>query len=482
MAELESSSGVGGRGRAKWVALLVTSLASFLTPFMLSATNVALPSMGAEFGLDTIALGWIQTSYLLSSAVVLIPIGRIADIHGRKGVFILGTAVYAISCMAMPFSTSGPVLIALRVVQGVGGAMIFGTSVAILTSVFPPGETGKALGINVATVYSAIALGPFLGGILTTHLGWRSIFFFSAAIGVAVLLLTIALLKGEWAEARGRKFDATGSVLYAMALASIMVGALALSGNIAAFPFGTPIQAAIFLGGGVLLFLFALWELRNPSPVLDIRLFRNNRVFALSNLAALISYAATYAVSFFLSLYLQTVKGLSPDVAGTVLLAQPIVQAVLSPAAGWLSDRASTRIVASLGIGIDAAGLFLLSTTEAGTELWFILMNLVILGAGFALFSSPNTNAIMTSVERQHYGTSSALVSTMRQLGQVLSMTIAMVIISTFIASGSLIPPLGGSFVRGMQVAFLIFGALCVVGMIASIVRGKGNMTAKPGK
>jgi len=482
MAELDRSSGASGKQRARWVALLVTSLASFLAPFMLSATNVALPSMGTEFGLDPIALGWIQTSYLLSSAVVLVPIGRIADIRGRKGVFLLGTAVYVIGCIAMPFSTSGFALIVMRVVQGVGGAMIFGTSVAILTSVFPPGETGKALGINVATVYSAIALGPFLGGILTSSLGWRCIFFFSAAIGVAVLLLSLAALKGEWAEARGRKFDMVGSVLYAIALASIMIGALALSGNIAAFPFGTPIQAGIFLGGGALLFVFALWELRNPSPVLDMRLFKNNRVFTLSNLAALISYAATYAVSFFLSLYLQTVKGFPPEVAGTVLLAQPIVQAVLSPAAGWLSDRASPRIVASLGIGIDAAGLFLLSTTETGTDLWFIIMNLVILGAGFALFSSPNMNAIMTSVERQHYGTSSALVSTMRQLGQVLSMTIAMIIISTFLAKTSQLPPTGDSFVQGMQVAFIIFGVLCVVGMLASMARGKGNRTMQPGK
>jgi EmrB/QacA subfamily drug resistance transporter len=480
MAEPSNPSGSHGMQKGTRVALLVTSLASFLTPFMLSATNVALPSIGEEFGMDPIALGWIQTSYLLSSAIVLVPIGRIADIRGRKAIFLLGTAIFAISCFVMPFSTSSYMLIAVRLVQGVGGAMIFGTSVAILTSVFPPGETGKALGINVATVYSAIALGPFLGGILTSNLGWRSIFFFSAVAGIVVFIMTVAFLKGEWAEAKGRKFDAVGSILYAISLASIMVGALALSGNIAAFPFGTPIQALIFIGGGFLLFIFALWELRSPSPVLDIRLFKNNRVFTLSNLAALISYAATYAVSFFLSLYLQTVKGLPPEVAGTVLLAQPIVQAAISPAAGWLSDRASPRIVASLGIGIDAIGLFLLSATNVETDLWFIIIDLVVLGAGFALFSSPNTNAIMTSVERQHYGTSSALVSTMRQLGQVLSMTIAMIIISTFIAGQ--VPPGEDSFVKGMQVAFLIFGALCIVGMIASAARGKGNMTVKPGK
>lgn len=481
MAGFENPRVTKGKDKTGQVALIVTCLASFLTPFMLSAINVALPSIGTEFGLDPIGLGWIQTSYLLASAVVLVPIGRIADIHGRKAVFLLGMVVYVVTCFAMPFSTSGLVFIAMRVVQGIGGAMIFGTSVAILTSVFPPGETGKALGINVATVYSAIAVGPFVGGILTSSLGWRSIFYLSAAIGVAVLVITIAALKGEWAEARGRRFDSIGSVLYGVALSSLMIGALALSGNIAGFPLGTPAQAAMFLGGGVLLVVFAAWELRSPSPVLEIRLFRNNRVFAFSNLAALISYSATYAVAFFMSLYLQTVKGFSPEAAGTVLLVQPLVQAALSPAAGWLSDRASCRTVASLGIGIDAAGLFLLSAVDAGTDLWFIVTNLVILGAGFALFSSPNTNAIMTSVERQHYGTSSALVSTMRQLGQVLSMTIAMIIISTFMG-GSVVTPPSDSFVRGMQVAFLIFGALCIAGTIASAARGKGNMTAKSGR
>lgn len=479
---MAGNPGAFGGGREKWAALLVTCLASFLTPFLLSATIVALPSIGTEFSLDPISLGWIQTSYLLSSAVVLVPLGRIADIRGRKKVFLLGTLIYAAGCFIMPFSLSGAGLIAVRVVQGIGGAMIFGTSVAILTSVFSPGETGKALGINVATVYSAIALGPFLGGILTATLGWRSIFFLSTAIAMAVLLITSVALKGEWAEARGKKFDAVGSILYGTALAAVMVGALALSGNISSLPLGAPLQAVIFIGGGLLLIIFGAWELRNPSPVLDIRLFSNNRIFAFSNLAALISYAATYAVSFFLSLYLQTIKGLTPDVAGTILLAQPIVQAALSPVAGWLSDRVSPRIVASLGIAMDAGGLFLLSTMEVATPLWFIVVTLVIMGAGFALFSSPNTNAIMTSVKREHYGTSSALVSTMRQLGQVLSMTIAMVIISMYAASSPQTPAGGEAFMQGMQMAFLIFGALCIGGVMASLARGKRNVNTKTGK
>lgn len=468
MAEARKPPGKLSKRREMWAALLVTSLTSFLTPFMISATNVALPSMGAEFGMDAVALGFIQISYLLSAAVVQVPIGRIADIRGRKSVFLLGTLIFTIGCISMPFSVGVSMLIATRVIQGIGGAMIAGTAVAILMSSFPLGETGKALGINAATVYAALSLGPPLGGILTTSFGWRSIFYLSAAAGVLVFLMTVASLKGEWAEARGQKFDMVGSALYGVALAAVMMGALALSGNIKGFPYGLPLQAAILIAGGALFFAFAVWELRSSSPVLDVRLFRNNRVFTLSNIAALISYSATYAGTFFLSIFLQTVRGLSPEVTGFILLAQPVVQAAISPLAGWLSDRASPRIVASVGIGIDCIGFILLSTTGVETELWLIITNLVIIGAGIALFASPNTNAVMTSVERQNYGTASAVISTMRMLGQVLSMTIAMVIIASF--AGSAQPD--GSFVVAMQVAFLVFGALCGAATAASAARG----------
>jgi len=357
--------------------------------------------------------------------------------------------------------------------------MIFGTSVAILTSVFPPGERGRALGINVATVYTGIALGPFLGGVLTQNFGWRSIFLVSVPLGLIAALLTFYWLKDEWADASGSKFDLAGSILYGVALTSIIWGSLSFSnsggGTTVA---GLPLQTLLALLGGLLcLSLFIAWELRVPSPVLDLRLFRYNRVFAFSNLAALINYSATYAISFFLSLYLQLVKGLDAQIAGTILVAQPVVQVLLSPAAGWLSDRIAPRLVASLGIGINAAGLVAFILIDRGTDILLIIAVLMVMGVGFALFSSPNTNAIMGSVERNVFGIASAMVSTMRLLGQVVSMAIAMVVLSIFVGTVVLSPANSEPFIAGLRAAFLIFSVLCVIGLFASLARGKSVRT-----
>jgi len=471
---------VGGGG-LKTTTLLVTTLASFLTPFMLAATVIALPSIGFEFTLDTVTLGWVQTSYLLSAVVFLVPFGRIADITGRKRVFLAGLVIFTVSSFALSLSYSIVSLLVLRVVQGFGGAMIFGTAVAILTSVFPPRERGKALGINVAAVYAAIALGPFLGGIMTQYFGWRSIFLLSAPIGVITLLLVLYKLKGEWADAAGSKFDLVGSVIYGVALTSIMWGSMSLTNSLnqggGFMVTGIPSLALLMLLGGILcLFLFVMWEFRVPSPVLDVRMFRHNTVFAFSNLAALINYSATYAISFFLSLYLQLVKGLDPQIAGTILVAQPVIQALLSPLAGWMSDRVSPRVVASLGIGINTAGLAAFAFIDRGTDIQLIIVNLVVMGIGFALFSSPNTNAIMCSVDTSCLGVGSAMVSTMRLLGQMVSMAIAMVVLSLFVGTAVLSSALTEPFIAGTRVAFLIFAVLCLIGVFASLARGKADV------
>ena len=328
--------------------LIAATLASFLTPFMGSATNVALPSIGHEFGMDAVLLSWVPTSYLLAAAIFLVPFGRLADIHGRKRVFTYGTALFTLGSLLTALAASAAMLLAARVVQGIGSSMIFGTGVAILTSVFEPGERGRVLGINVAAVYTGLSAGPFLGGLLTENLGWRSIFWLMVPLGLIVIAFVVWRLKGEWAEARGESFDLAGSVIYALALVALMYGFSRLPE---------------LLGGGLILLglaglaAFAAWELRARNPVLNIHLLVGNRTFALSNLAALLNYAANSATSFLLSLYLQYIQALTPQQAGVVLVAEPIVQATLSPLAGWLSDRIEPRLVASLGMGVTAAGL-----------------------------------------------------------------------------------------------------------------------------
>ncbi|GAH52610.1 unnamed protein product, partial [marine sediment metagenome] len=191
----------------KKTVLLIATTASFLTPFMGSSINIALPSIGREFAMDAILLSWVATSYLLAAAVALVPSGRIADIHGRKRIFTYGIWIYTIAAALSAISNSAVMLISFRILQGIGGAMIGVTAIAMLTSVFPVGERGKVLGINVAAVYLGLSLGPVLGGLLTQHFGWRSIFWASVPLGLIVIASIFWKLRGEWADAKGEKFD-----------------------------------------------------------------------------------------------------------------------------------------------------------------------------------------------------------------------------------------------------------------------------------
>jgi MFS family permease len=273
----------------KRTALLVAILASFLTPFMVSSVNVALPAMGGELGMNAVLLSWVPTSYLLAAAIFLVPFGRIADIHGRKKVFSWGIIIYTTASLLIAFSGSVAALLFLRVVQGFGSAMIFGTGIAIVTSVYPPSERGRVLGINVSAVYVGLSLGPFLGGFLTQQFGWRSIFLANVPAGVLALYVIARRLKGEWAEARGERFDLGGAVIYTVSLVVVMVGLTLLP-----YWYG----AALVLFGVCWIGAFILWELRATSPLLDMRLLTSNLTFSLSNIAALINYSATFAVTF----------------------------------------------------------------------------------------------------------------------------------------------------------------------------------------
>ncbi len=445
-------------------ALVVSTLASFLTPAMASSINVALPSIATEFSMDAISLSWVSTGFLLAAAMFLVPFGRLADIHGRKRVFTYGILIHTLASILAGLAPSGTTLIAFRALQGTGGALIFGTGIAILTSVYPASQRGRVLGINVAAVYLGLSLGPVVGGVLTQQFGWRSIFVLSTVLGVVIVALVVSKLKGEWAEARGDRFDLTGSLLFTVSLALVMYGFSQLPG-----------QGGILMAIGGLFFLsvFLVWESRSRSPVLDITLFMKNAAFAFSNLAALINYSATYAVTFLLSLYLQYLKGLTPQAAGLVLIFQPAVMALCSPLAGRLSDKVEPRIVASLGMTLLVIGLLCFIPVTAETPLSIIILLLILLGFGFALFSSPNTNAVMSSVEKRYYGVASATLGTMRLTGQMLSMGIVMILFALQMGGVTITPEYYPQFLRSMSAAFIIYSVLCTVGIFASLARGK---------
>ena len=447
-------------------ALFISALTSFLTAFLGSSINIALPVIGKEFSSDAITLSWISTIYLLTAAMFLVPFGRIADIWGNKRIFSLGVLGFTLASLLCSLAQTDLMLIIFRAFQGIASAMVFGTGIAIVTMVFPLQKRGAAIGINVATVYIGLSMGPFLGGMLTQTLGWRSLFLVNVPLGVIVFILIGLKLKGEWAESRGESFDLIGSLLYSISLVSLMYGFSHLPERIGLL---------FFLGGLAGITGFLMWEMQAKHPVFNINLFRQNRVFAFSNLAALIHYSSTFGVTFLLSLYLEYNKQMSPVHTGMVLVAQPVIMALFSPLAGRLSDKRDPGNVASAGMFLTIVGLVILIFIDSFQGLIPIILTLMLLGFGFALFSSPNTNAVMSSVERKFYGVSSGTLGTMRLLGQMLSMGVAMFMFSLFIGRREIVPEHYDMLLKSIRLSFMVFAVLCVVGLFASLVRGKAR-------
>jgi len=443
--------------------LIAASLSSFLTAFMGSSVVIALPSIASTFAMDAVLINWVSTSYLIATAVFLLPIGRAADLLGRKRIFTTGIGAFTIMTLLAPFAPGKWAFLGLRALQGVGGAMIFSTGVAMLASAYPPKERGRVLGINVATVYAGLTLGPVVGGFLAGRCGWQSIFLLCVALGIFVFTLVSVNIRDEQpGKAQGR-IDVVGSLTYCLGMVSLMLGSSSLDGT----------RGWVLLAAGALFFLaFVRYERSCASPVLDITLLTNNRAFAFSNAAALIHYGATFSTGFLISLYLQYVRGMSPEHAGLIMVTQPAVMAVLSPLAGRLSDRVEPRLLASSGMAVTASGLLVLSFIGPATSIGAIIMVLAYLGLGFALFSSPNTNAVMSSVDPAQYGVASGILSTMRVTGQAFSMGITLVLFSVLIGRVRITPEVLGAFMKACNAGMVVFALLCVPGIAASLARG----------
>ncbi len=303
--------------------LVVATLGGFLVAFMMSAVNVALPLIESEFNVSAVMLGWISLSYMLVGAATLLPAGRIADLYGRMRLFIWGMIVFTVISFASAFAPSAGILIALRAVHGLGLAIGGATSTALVILAYPPASRGRALGLNVAGIYMGLTLGPVLGGLIIHNLGWRGLFLVVGALGLVNVGLPLWKLRHvDWREPKRAHFDVLGSVGYALSLTAVLLG----------FSLLPDIAGAILVAAGIAgLAAFLWWETRAADPLLDVDLLRRNRVFAFSNAAAFISYSATFAMVFVMSLYLQYNRGLDPQTAGLVLVTGTFVQAALSP-------------------------------------------------------------------------------------------------------------------------------------------------------
>jgi len=446
------------------ILLAVIFISSFFNPFMGSAVNIALPTIGSEFSMNAVSLSWIAMSFLLSAAVLLVPFGKLADIWGRRRMLLYGNIFFTITTLLCAFSVSGLMLIVSRFLQGFGSAMILSSGMAIVISAFPPEKRGRIIGWNTTAVYVGLSAAPLLGGILTQTLGWRSLFYINAFAGILIIAGIHFGVKAEWAEAKNDRFDRTGSVIYVLAMSALMYGFSQLPGRPGLL---------LTIAGSTGMIFFIAWELREKTPVLNMALFRDNKIFAFSNLAALINYAATFGITFVLSLYLQSVKGMAPRDAGLIMITQPIIMAIVASISGRLSDRIDSRILSSAGMAIIVAGLIALVFLSTETSTNYLIITLFALGFGFGMFSSPNTNSVMSSVEKKYLGTASATLGTMRLTGQMFSMAIAAMAIHIFIGDATISRHNIPMFMQSIRVIFIVFAVLCLLGVFASLARGK---------
>lgn len=442
--------------------VIVTSL---VTTFNSSALNLSIPNIEAEFGVSAQSIGWAVTIYALASVALSIPFGKIADITDSVRVLRMGIVTFGIGAMFSVISVNFAMFLVCRLMQGVGAAMIFATNNAVLLSAFAANERGKVLGLAVCATYFGLSSGPVIGGLLNSAFGWRSVMLVSTLFAAFVAFSAFTRISApektafrEWAP----RYDLKAAVLYSVSLVSFMYG-LSLLGS-------KPVCYPLVGVGFVLAVIFIRYQMRAEEPVLKVSLFRN-KGFAYSNLAAFMNYSATFAVSYFMSIYLQMVKGYPSGTAGLIMIATPIVQAVLSPFAGRLSDRYSPYKLSSAGMGFCALSLLLISTIGIGTDIRVIVPVLMTMGIGFALFSSPNTNVIMSGVGPEDRGVASSIVATMRNSGQTTGMAVLTVIIGVMMGNLGLNQASPELIVQTMHISFRVFCGVCVAGIFISLKR-----------
>jgi len=437
--------------------MVVVMITSFITPFMVNAVNLVIPAIGIEFGASQSMLNWIVSSFLISTAAFLLPFGRLADQHGRKKIFLLGMMLLAVSSLGCALAPTLPALLGFRALQGIASAMVLSTSMAILASIIPPQSRGKALGFNSAATYFGLTCGPVLGGFISNAFTWRSVFYFNMLIAVVVAFLTVWKLKGEW-KGEPSKIDSGGIVFCILAQVLLLFGLNNIMTGL--------LNRSSFAVGVLLLVTFFIYEKRHKNPLLHVEIIIKNKPFAYASLAALVNYSATFAITYLLSLFLQAALQLDAAVSGLILLICPVLMVLLSPVVGHVSDRMSPRIIASTGMAITTVSLFIFIFLTINSPIIYVILNVGLAGVGFALFITPNTSAILGSVDKTQYGIASSILGNMRLIGQSISIAIVSIITSIYIQDLQISSP---GYVENLLVsirtAFIVFSILGVMGV-----------------
>ncbi len=472
----------GAEHASKWVVLAIVAIGVFMATLDSSLVNISLPPIASSFGVPLSgAIEWVIISYLVVIAGLLLTIGRLADMIGRKPIWAAGLAIFTIGSALCGAAPSLGFLIAARALQGLGGAMIMAISPAMLTSAFPAHERGRALGMNAVVVALGVSAGPTLGGIITTHLSWRWIFFVNVPIGIIGFIATVLVLTERPRRERGR-FDPLGAILLAVGLVAITLG-LSFGQE---WGWSSPLLISILIVGVVALVALYEVEKRVPYPIINLALL-HNRVFLSANLSLILSFLALFAVSFMLPFYFEELRGFPTEVAGLLLTPLPLTIAVFAPLSGTLADRIGTRWLAAAGLTLACIGLVLISQLDAHSSIFDIVWRLVVTGLGQALFQSPNNSALMGAAPKDQQGSASGFLATGRVVGQSLSVALAGAVFSSLggalagrilATQGHMLPAaqvsaLQQTFVNSFHITFLVCAAIAALGIAASLVRGK---------
>lgn len=446
------------------IALIAVCAGYLIAPMGMAAVNVAIPVLAEDLQANAIKVAWLPTIYILSNVALLLPFGKLADNYGRKNIYVLGMWLNAISAGMCAIATNIDWLLFWRFMQGAAGAMIFGTGIAIITSVVPSHKRGTALGVLASCVYVGLTLAPAIGGWLTELLSWRAVFYFQIPLVLALLLFIKLKLPGDWKNEEHSRFDWVGSGIFIIFACSLVYGLSMLAS--AAGIMLLAISAASLAA-------FIVHQSRDKQPLIRVQMFRESRVFSLSLSTSFLMYGSNFAIIFLLSLYLQYIKGLSPSQAGQILLLQALCMALVAPFAGKLSDKFEPRIIATLGCFIVSCGFMFLINIDMTTSAAYIGGSLALVGLGFGLFSTPNNNAIMSAVKAQEVGVASASMNLSRTIGNLVGMSIVNLMMHHYIGDATFTPEQNPALMTTVSLALMMSLSFVVVACFLSAARGR---------
>ena len=447
-------------------ALIIVCLGSIIGPLGMASVNIAIPDLAADLQANAKMVSWLPTLFILSSVIFMLPASKLADNFGRKRIYTYGLALNAFSSFMCGISTSIEWVLFWRFVQGGASAMIFGTGVAIITSVTPSHKRGAALGITGACIYVGLTVAPAVGGWLTELWGWRAVFLFQVPIVIALLVLIKMRLSGEWKNEEQTRYDWWGTGIFAVFSCSLVYGLSMLPS----------ILGIIMLGLSVIsLALFILHQSRSRRPLIRVQMFRESRVFSMSLTTSLLMYASNFPLVFVMSLYLQYVKGLSPLHAGQIILVQALSMAIMAPMSGKLADRFQPRLIATLGCVIVTCGMLVLSLMNTETSITYIAGSLLLIGVGFGLFSTPNNNAIMGGVKPNEVGAAAASMNLARTIGNLFGMSMVNLMVHFYLGDAQFTQEQNPALILTVEMALNMSLAFVVVACGISVFRGRSD-------